>query len=643
MRGFLGGLAIGLVTLVLGVVALTWFSPAPPRPDVAVDAPVAIGNDPARAGGAGVVAATADNDLIQMAPKGIDDPNGDQTGGQDTLALLDDADTTPADKPVVSGATPGLTDPGAVPASPDINVEADVPVATTAPASGLNAPQGDGEPGTPTNPVQPVVSDGTQAGSGFGSGTAEQDVAPVIAGQSDPVPSSPSGALVDQALVPAAKADRAPAAVSQGVAAPDAQATASPTIATAQDTREPLPEVSDSRDTLRDTLPSAQASLQTPNAPTADQLPVADNQSSSAPSAQSVAVAGLTPAPPVPEVSQSAPVNPSKPSGAQIATTPSALPVLSGVTASVPDVDQSDRTVPAVPEKPETPNPQVASLPQAGSDQSARGPTIGTRVTPLTERNAAGVGTIQLAGDPAPGTTPEAQGALENKALPPIQANGEAFENPDNRPLMAIVLIDDDTSLGIEALAEFPYPVSFAIDPSDPDAAAKMARHRAAGFEVVLIANLPRLATAQDAETSLSVWLNDLPGAVAVLEGTGTGIQGNRDLSGQVTAIVDQRGLGLIMQARGLNTAFKLAARDGVPAALVFRDFDGAGQTPVVMRRFLDQAAFRAGQQTRENGGVIMLGRLRPDTISALLIWGIQDRASRVAVAPVSAVLMHSR
>jgi polysaccharide deacetylase 2 family uncharacterized protein YibQ len=227
--------------------------------------------------------------------------------------------------------------------------------------------------------------------------------------------------------------------------------------------------------------------------------------------------------------------------------------------------------------------------------------------------------------------------------LPPLQANGEAFENPDNRPLMAIVLIDDDTSLGIEALAEFPYPVSFAIDPGDPDAAAKIARHRAAGFEVVLIVDLPQLATAQDAETSLSVWLDDLPDAVAVLEGTGTGIQGNRDLSGQVTAIVDQRGLGLIMQARGLNTAFKLAARDGVPSALVFRDFDGAGQTPVVMRRFLDQAAFRAGQQTRQNGGVIMLGRLRPDTISALLVWGIQDRASRVAVAPVSAVLKQSR
>ncbi|MFC6759564.1 divergent polysaccharide deacetylase family protein [Sulfitobacter porphyrae] len=53
-----------------------------------------------------------------------------------------------------------------------------------------------------------------------------------------------------------------------------------------------------------------------------------------------------------------------------------------------------------------------------------------------------------------------------------------------------------------------------------------------------------------------------------------------------------------------------------------------------MIRRFLDQAAFKAGQE----GAVIMLG-LRPDTISALLLWGLQDRANSVALVPVSAVL----
>lgn len=290
--------------------------------------------------------------------------------------------------------------------------------------------------------------------------------------------------------------------------------------------------------------------------------------------------------------------------------------------APVPDLDQA---APKEPNPPapvsETTGPQIAALPQAGAGASAERPRIGTKVVPLTERNNAG--------QPAAETMPAAE------AGPAIEVFAEPFENPEDRPMMAIVLIDDDQALGVEALADFPYPLTFAVDPSAPDAAAKMARHRAAGFEVVALVDLPAVASAQDAEVSLSVWLDTLPQVVGLIEGTESGIQGNRALSDQVTAIAASAGLGLIMQSKGLNTAQKLAARDGVPSAVVFRDFDGAGQSAKVIRRFLDQAAFRAGQQ----GGVVMMGRVRPDTISALLVWGLQDRASRLALVPVSAVL----
>ena len=90
------------------------------------------------------------------------------------------------------------------------------------------------------------------------------------------------------------------------------------------------------------------------------------------------------------------------------------------------------------------------------------------------------------------------------------------------------------------------------------------------------------------------------------------------------------------MFPKGLDTASKLIAREGVPTATIFRDFDSDGQTATVIRRFLDQGAFKA---SRLEGGVIMLGRLRAETVSALLIWGLQDRVSQVALAPVSAVL----
>ena len=147
--------------------------------------------------------------------------------------------------------------------------------------------------------------------------------------------------------------------------------------------------------------------------------------------------------------------------------------------------------------------------------------------------------------------------------------------------------------------------------------------------------DVPLTATAQDAETALEVGLGVLTESVGVIEGLEEGVQGNRALSDQITAVLRDQGYGFVTQNSGLNTVQKLAAKVGVPSAFVFRDFDGAGQTPTVMRRFLDQAAFRAGQE----GGVIMMGRVQPDTISALLLWGLQDRASRVALAPVSAVL----
>ena len=91
----------------------------------------------------------------------------------------------------------------------------------------------------------------------------------------------------------------------------------------------------------------------------------------------------------------------------------------------------------------------------------------------------------------------------------------------------------------------------------------------------------------------------------------------------------------MVLYPKGLNTGVSLAQRAGVPSQALFRDFDGQGQTASVIRRFLDQAAFKANQE----GSVIMVGRLRAETISALLVWGLQDRASRVALVPISTVL----
>ena len=289
----------------------------------------------------------------------------------------------------------------------------------------------------------------------------------------------------------------------------------------------------------------------------------------------------------------------------------------------------ANETVPTPPTSDAGAGEQIADLPSADDPNATTGPTIGKPATSLVDR--------------APEVPDaDAEAVVEDALLDPraIVAYGTPFENPEDKPLMSIILMDGGVDLtggtvGLAALQSFPYPLSFAVDASLEDATQRMADYRAQGFEVMALMDLPDGATASDAEIALSAALDAVPEAVGVMEGAGTGLQNSRDASEQIAQAVLDTGHGLVLQSKGLNTTHKLAVRDGVPAGLIFRDFDSADQTPSTIRRFLDQAAFRAGQE----GGVIMVGRVRPDTISALLLWGLQDRAERVALAPISAVL----
>ncbi|WP_281967379.1 divergent polysaccharide deacteylase family protein [Roseovarius nanhaiticus] len=283
---------------------------------------------------------------------------------------------------------------------------------------------------------------------------------------------------------------------------------------------------------------------------------------------------------------------------------------------------------------PEPAAPEIASaLPQPEMDaDDTRSSTIGDIATNIE------TGRLPSVGAEPEGTSGDApvDEPVDTRA---IIRNAAPFDNSEGKPLMSIVLIDDGSSpIGLEALDAFPYPLSFAVEATAPGASERMERYRNAGFEVLAIADLPEGADARDTETVMQTVLAAVPDAVGILEGTGTGLQISRDASEQLAPILLESGHGLVLFAKGLGTAPKLIAREGVPVGTVFRDFDSNDQSPTVIRRFLDQAAFKAGRE--EEGGVIMLGRLRADTISALLLWGLQDRASSVALAPVSAVLL---
>ena len=285
--------------------------------------------------------------------------------------------------------------------------------------------------------------------------------------------------------------------------------------------------------------------------------------------------------------------------------------------------------------------PRVSTLPGSPTSETAGTgrPAIGTPAGSLADRGAGeSASRLPSIGEAAPAEPTPAPEAAPSE-LSPLERYAVPAEAEDGAPRMAIVLIDDGTGpLGPDTVGEFPFAVSFAIPASHPDAAATAQGYRDAGFEVLAIAGVPEGAQATDVEVTLEGSLGAVPEAVAVMEAPGDGLQATRAISEQAAQYLGASGHGLLMQPKGLNTGEALARREAVPTVTVFRDFDGEGQDPRVMRRFLDQAAFKA----RQEGAVVMLGRLRADTVSALLLWGLQDRASSVALVPISLVLRES-
>ena len=523
-----------------------------------------------------------------------------------------------SDAPTVSAAEPQAPSPGDdAPSGSD-----DAPMAET------STPTAAPDPDTLAALDDETLEPGTVPSTGAADGLAEPADAGEYAGVAlegdDPVLPNP------QALAPMAPQPADDLSISTEPAQP------------------PLPEADDAQsafdDTPDDTAPSQDmAAQEEPEAP-----------SDSVDNSPAPVVAQddpLAPAVPVPE-EDTALATPQPDSQTTQPQTPIVTPA--APSEGTPSVDTAEAAPPATPEPVETDvaeSEAAEETPEATDEGDtqvamvapASRPQVGRPAISLTERET-GVairrpGTAAEAGD----ETDAGQAAEEpvtNDDPRPVARFAQRFENPEAKPLMSIVLIDDGSSptsgeAGLAALKSFPNAITFAVDADLPDAADRMALYRAQGFEVLAMVDLPQGAQASDAETSLNVVLSNMSEVVGVLEGTDTGLQGERAASDQVTAILSSTGHGLLTQNRGLNTMPKLARKQGVPAAPIFRDFDSKDQTATVIRRFLDQAAFKAGQE----GAVIMLGRMRPDTISALLLWGLQDRAGQVAIAPVSAVL----
>ncbi|UWQ11975.1 divergent polysaccharide deacetylase family protein [Aliiroseovarius crassostreae] len=236
----------------------------------------------------------------------------------------------------------------------------------------------------------------------------------------------------------------------------------------------------------------------------------------------------------------------------------------------------------------------------------------------------------------APEGISEADAARAQSPLA-IERNAIPFDRMGDDPIMAIILRDQGAERqALGELSSLPFPISIVIDATAADAEEAIAFYRAKGAEIVIEASLPQAATPTDAEVNFQIQKDVMEQGVAVFLPEQSGFQDNTELANQVSEILLAGGFGAVSSPVGLSTGHRIALKAGVPSELVFRDVDGAGQDGRAIRRFLDNAAFKARQQD----GVIVLGRARPETLQALIEWSLGSRAKSVSLAPVSAVLL---
>lgn len=339
-----------------------------------------------------------------------------------------------------------------------------------------------------------------------------------------------------------------------------------------------------------------------------------------------------------PEAAPEAATEEVKPADAAPQEVPATEVAQEPVSEAVPEAGGPAASDPVAKEQPEPAEEPAAEAALAETAEPA--PATLKLDSGLGEKAVEGVTTGRLPSIEAPDSAPAA-GAAEAPApaadLPPIKRFARSFENPEGKPLFAILLIDPGTAEVRRAeLAALPFPVSFVLDPLAPGTAEAAAIYRAAGQEVVMLATgIPKGAKASDLEQSFAGLEGALPEAVALIDTADATFQDDRSLAAEVVTHLAAQGRGLVTFDRGLNAADQVARREALPTATIFRSLDQEGEDAPLIRRYLDRAAFKAAQE----GKVVVIGTARQSTIAALMEWTIEGRASSVVLAPITAIM----
>ncbi|WP_091842988.1 divergent polysaccharide deacetylase family protein [Palleronia pelagia] len=311
----------------------------------------------------------------------------------------------------------------------------------------------------------------------------------------------------------------------------------------------------------------------------------------------------------------------------------------SGQGSDATDAADSDSAPEAQDDPSLSPDERVAL---AESEDPAAGPTAPS--SNLIERRAQGF----MPDSGVPGADPgaESPGAPVVTASPleidpdapvaeltgdPMTDFRQPFDNPEDLPVMAVILLDYGGPM-----IDVPVNATIALDPTMPDVADRAAAYFAMGFEVAVMPDTTGGGSPAEISEALRASLSAVPFSLAVVEDPSRPIGTATETVEVILDGLSDSGHGLVTLPEGQNRAQQLAARADVPAGLVFRQIDNQGQDLAAVKRFLDNAAFRARQEET----VILLGRNRPETTGAILEWRLGNRASDVELAPLSAALV---
>ncbi|OYX44304.1 MAG: hypothetical protein B7Z02_06015 [Rhodobacterales bacterium 32-67-9] len=631
-RGYLFGLLIGAFASVLGLSGASLMLPPTSGPATVPDAAEVAGNDP-----------TAPVELADDA-----EPTGSGTVESPTevaAAVVPEPVVEP--EPVVAPEPEPAAEPEPVvePSTVPVPVAEPEPEPEPEPEAAANADAVTEAPAevesTATVPETPEVE--VPAGSEFARAKLDED--PVLPA-AEPAPATAESPVVAQpeAEVAPRLAEVSPAAVPEGQSlAPAAPAApdAAPAIADAPaaESAVPVPPASEATAPVLETDATAD---------TAPDIVIAEAAPAPTPAVEPVTEPAAEPA-----TTQPAPASDPAPEPAApepVATEPVATEPAASVPEATAEISPSDITPAA--DAPATDGGPVildiaprapigaSDAPQPGFRQAVPGVKVNRLPTVGGEAPAVDVpGTEAETFSPAP--IPEI--VLDTPALPDeemaVARFAARFDNPEAKPLLSVIIEDigeEDGGVGPDALAAIGRPLTIAIDPERPDAAARAAVYRLAGHEVAILApDLPAGATASDLEISYQSYVQVLPESVALLGVPDSSFQTDRRIAQHLVALLAADGRGLVSYARGLNPARQAAAGEGLPHADVYRDLDSGGENAATVTRYLDRAAFEAARQ----GKVVVTGTSAVDTVAALQDW-IAAGAKDTAVGPVSAAML---